>query len=208
MATILKTCVVFLTLSSPLFSQDFGVRGHTFNIEEDNLLDYLQIELKSFTPEETAALEKKVRDHYLNLVEEPTPVAQLREAVIYDSYFFDPTITVSTDIEDHQGNIIVSKGTVINPLTICRLQEDLIFFDATKDSHLKWAKQQKANAKWVLVKGRPLELMDKENRPVFFDQFGFLTKKFGIQHIPAKVSQDGLRLKIEEIPAEAICEGF
>jgi hypothetical protein len=34
---------------------------------------------------------------------------------------------------------------------------------------------------------------------VYFDQQGVLTKKLGIQHVPALVSQEELRLRIEEI---------
>ena len=47
--------------------------------------------------------------------------------------------------------------------------------------------------------GSYLDLMRRWKRPVFFDQQGQLTDKLGIRHVPALVTQDGKRLKIEEI---------
>ena len=47
--------------------------------------------------------------------------------------------------------------------------------------------------------GSYLELMRRWKRPVFFDQQGTLTDKLGIRHVPALVSQEGKRLRIDEI---------
>jgi conjugal transfer pilus assembly protein TraW len=52
----------------------------------------------------------------------------------------------------------------------------------------------------ILTGGSYLDLMRRWKRPVFFDQQGTLTDKLGIRHVPALVTQDGKRLKIEEIP--------
>jgi conjugal transfer pilus assembly protein TraW len=57
-----------------------------------------------------------------------------------------------------------------------------------------------AKLKVILTGGSYLDLMRRWKRPVFFDQQGTLTEKLGIRHVPALVTQDGKRLKIEEIP--------
>jgi conjugal transfer pilus assembly protein TraW len=36
-------------------------------------------------------------------------------------------------------------------------------------------------------------------RPVYYDQQGQLVEKLGIRHVPALVSQEGRRLRIDEI---------
>jgi conjugal transfer pilus assembly protein TraW len=51
----------------------------------------------------------------------------------------------------------------------------------------------------VLIAGKPLELERETNSPIYFDQFGELTKKFNITHVPAVVEQDGKYLKVTEI---------
>ena len=35
--------------------------------------------------------------------------------------------------------------------------------------------------------------------PVFFDQEGLITTKFGIRSVPAKISQSGRLLQVEEV---------
>ena len=41
--------------------------------------------------------------------------------------------------------------------------------------------------------------MRRWKRPVYFDQHGQLVERLGIRHLPALVSQDGKRLRIDEI---------
>lgn len=35
--------------------------------------------------------------------------------------------------------------------------------------------------------------------PIYYDQQGLLTRRLGIKQVPALVSQDGLRLRIDEM---------
>ena len=51
----------------------------------------------------------------------------------------------------------------------------------------------------ILVGGSYLDLMKSWRTPVFYDQDGLLIKRLGIQHVPAIVSQEGLRLRIDEL---------
>ena len=44
-----------------------------------------------------------------------------------------------------------------------------------------------------------LDLMQAWRRPVYFDQHGRLTRQFGVTQVPALVSQDGARLRIDEL---------
>jgi conjugal transfer pilus assembly protein TraW len=53
--------------------------------------------------------------------------------------------------------------------------------------------------KVILTGGSYLELMRRWQRPVYFDQQGKLVARLGIRQVPALVSQDGRRLRIDEI---------
>jgi conjugal transfer pilus assembly protein TraW len=114
------------------------------------------------------------------------------------------------DITDHRGQLIHAKGTKINPLETVSLSQDLIFFDGDDEEQVAWVKgkmsidgpQDSSSSKQykvILVKGPPLSLSEEWGLPIFFDQGGVLTKKLGITHVPALVSQEGLHLRIEEI---------
>jgi conjugal transfer pilus assembly protein TraW len=199
--------ISFLILSGfSLYAKDFGTIGHTFSIKEEDLLDYIKNKLISVQNNELDLLENKFKQHYINMTNQP-PVLKIEEAHEYRIYYFDPTIVASKNIYDHHGNLIIEKGSQVNPLTIVSMGEDLLFIDGTNKAHLCWAQQYHPSAKWVLVKGKPLELEENLKRPIYFDQFGFLTHKLNIQHIPARLTQEKstFKLKIEEIP---ICKSF
>ena len=53
--------------------------------------------------------------------------------------------------------------------------------------------------KLILTGGSYLDLMRRWKLAVFYDQQGHLTTQLGIQHVPALVTQDGKRLRIDEL---------
>jgi conjugal transfer pilus assembly protein TraW len=59
--------------------------------------------------------------------------------------------------------------------------------------------QSRIHVKPVAVAGSYLALARKLEQPVYFDQGANFTRRLGIVAIPALVSQDGNRLKIEEM---------
>lgn len=177
-------------LNFSLQAKDFGVHGKTFLIAEEDLLDYIKKRIK-------ATDSQAIQKHYENAFQNPSPVQNLAIAQTETVHYFDPTIVAKIDVKDNQGKIIVKKGSSYNPLDYGPLSQDLLFFDGEQASHIQWAKNQSQEAKWILVKGKPFELGEQENRAVFFDQFGLLTTKLSIKEIPSKVTQEGKRLKIE-----------
>ncbi len=189
-----------------LYAKDLGVCGHTFPVNEDNIIQLIARRIQELSQEEVLLFQKGIKDRFVHSYRSSKSLDSVKEATTKRTFYFDPTLVVKQDILDQKGTIIVKAGTSINPLELTSLTQDLLFLDATQAAHLKWAKNNTKKAKWILVRGQPFELEEKENRPIFFDQGGFLITKFNIKCIPARVSQDGLRLKIEEIPVrEALC---
>ena len=183
----------------PLDARDLGVCGHLFPIEEQDMLEMLRTKMRSLSQEELMIVQKKVQQHYLSCIRSPREIG-LKEAKTYRRYDMDPTLCAQQEIKDHMGNVIVPIGKCINPLEMNLSLNDLLFFDGSNSQQIEWAKTENPQAKWILIKGKPLDLEEQEQRPVYFDQSGVLTGKFGIQHVPAKISKEGLKLKIEEIP--------
>lgn len=181
------------TIFSNTYCSDLGIQGTVYKIEEENLLEYILAKTEKITLPNQEELRKK----QIETFKKPQRI-ELGEASENKVYFFDPTVRVQEDIKDEKGLIVVKKGTIFNPLKTVSLNYDLIFFDGTNKEHLQWAKGN-PTAKWILVNGDPIELENELNRPIYFDQAGAITKKLKIQNIPAKVSQKGLNLKIEEI---------
>lgn len=200
MAIILKSLLLFSILPvCSLVAKDLGTWGHTYAIEEQDFLDYLRSKILAISQNEMMSKLQQFKDQIVDVANEPAAVKGLREASQYRCYYFDPTMTLADDVRDAEGKVIIKKGTTFNPLEKFSLEGELLFFDGSNAKHLAWAKVQE-RGHWILVKGRPLELEETEACPVYFDQGGLLSKRLRFQHIPVRVSQQGLNLKIEEIP--------
>jgi conjugal transfer pilus assembly protein TraW len=200
MAPFLNLFLRFVTVT--ILASDFGTHGHTFEIQEESLVDYLERKLEGFNEEKLGKLNEKLRTHYKKKLCHPAPVETIRNAKTHSIHYFDPTIVAKQEIKDDEGKVIIEKGTIYNPLKYFVLNEELLFFDGSNISQLEWAKKQGTQAKWILTSGNPLELEDREERPIYFDQNGLLTQKLKINFVPARVSQEDNRLKIEIIPIE------
>ena len=108
------------------------------------------------------------------------------------------------NITDDKGNIIVPAGTTKNPLEVVSLSKHLLFFDGSDPrASARRARADRSHyggkVKPILVAGSYLDLMKAWQLSVYFDQQGVLTRKFGITQVPALVSQEGLRLRIDEL---------
>lgn len=182
-----------------LEAADLGVQGELFQIEEENIFDVLEKKAaKQFSPEAIKALLQGAQERFLRF-ELPFPIPEAQSLRVF---YHDPSITFKENVTDLEGRLIAAQGVRLNPLEQIQELTALLFLDGTNPSHVQWAKSQPSSFKWMLVKGSPLELQAQEQREVFFDQQGAYVKRFNIEHIPARISQEGLLLKIEEIPVD------
>jgi conjugal transfer pilus assembly protein TraW len=199
-----KALFFLLCLGSPvtLQAKDFGVQGKIASIEEQDPIVLIQSKLK--TMEERGELEQHNRELQKKTkaaIERPKSVEGIFKAKESRIFYYDPTYIVPEDLKDHQGRTIHSKGTKINPLETVTLSQGLLFFDGDDRDQVAFAKEnlKESSVKLILVKGAPLVLSEELKVPVYFDQSGLLTKKLGIHHVPALVTQQALHLRIEEI---------
>ena len=167
---------------------------------ERDLLEQIRTRLTQMEKSgETARLNQELKRRTIARVNRPDPVVGLIRASETRSWPFDPTITLAADIRGAKGELIHAAGTRVNPLDSVKLRADLLFVDGDDPAQIHWALRQEANAKLILVKGAPLELMKVRQRRFYFDQGGKLTEKFGIKAVPARVRQNGRVLEVSEI---------
>lgn len=187
----------------PAAAKDYGQQGTVFPIVEPDLLEQIRAKLQRLEASgETARLNADLKKRTIAQVNRPEPVAGLRVASSPRQWMFDPTITVEADIRDDKGRLIISAGTRVNPLDTVSLRQKLIFIDGDDAAQLAWAIKvhKAADAKLILVKGAPLDLMRTRQRRFYFDQGGSLVKRFGIHAVPAIVEQQGRILMVREVP--------
>ncbi len=209
-ATMLAAVIAALPVAgigSVASAKDLGVRGATWPVAEPDLL--LEIEARLLAMQRSgdlARLEDEARARARQSLEEPEPVPGIAPARKRRSRLFDPSIAVARDIRTPDGTLIAAAGTRINPVERLPLTRDLIFVDGRREAEIGWAlareRENGRPTKIVLLAGRPLDLMRRHRRPFFFDTGGGLAARFGIAVTPTLIEQDGVRLRLTEIPVE------
>jgi conjugal transfer pilus assembly protein TraW len=189
--------------SNNLHAEQLGQYGNTWNIQEQDAIDMIKGRLGEM--EKRGELTKywnDYRDTQLAGLENPKPLPGIEAVVEPQIRMFDPTYTYTETVKDHLGNVLVPAGTKINPLDYTPLSKAIIFIDGRDPKQLAYAKQrteEHPRDKVILVAGSFLKLNREWGRPVYFDQQGIMTKKFGIERVPAVLTQKGRQLQIEEL---------
>ena len=199
---------IFATLLFSLLpiahADDLGVVGPTYDIAEPDLLEVIQSSL--YQMEKNGELSKKqdeYRDRVIGAVEKPKPVSGIKATVVKRTFYHDPTMIMDHDIRGVDGAILFARGLKVNPLDHVSLRDELIFFDGRDRRQVSFVKQTmrklKGAAKPIMVAGEPLNLMRDWKHRVFYDQGGALVRRLGIRQVPAVVTQDGKRLRVDEV---------
>ena len=207
----MKRCIVSAPLVLGLMlgatgarAMDLGVIGPTYEISEPHLLQMIEQRLRAKERSgELGRLEAQVRERGIATVKNPPPVTGLRATETVRTFYFDPSFALDRNILGPQGELLFAAGTRKNPLEVVSLSRHLLFFDARDPRQVGRARQlialYQGRVKPILVGGAYLDLMQSWHLPVYYDQQGLLTRRLGITQVPALVSQDGLRLRIDEL---------
>ncbi|WP_172600131.1 type-F conjugative transfer system protein TraW [Sulfuricystis multivorans] len=172
-------------------------------VEPDMLQEIYRVLKEKQRSGELARLQKEAVDRAKRSIENPKPVKGLSRVEKARVFYWDPTVRVPKTITDPNGNVIAEAGKTINPLDYVTLPKNLLFFDGTDPAQVKKAEalmqQYNGQMKAVLVNGQPLEMSRQWKTQVYFDQGGMLVRKLGIIRVPSLVSQEGKRLRIDEL---------
>lgn len=199
-ATLLVALIAF---SSASYATDFGTLGKTYDVAERDLVDEIKEKLrKKQESGELDQLNQAMVGSAKNYVHRP-PGLSLPRAIEHKVSMLDPVYTLERDITDADGRLLFTKGTQVNPLRVKPLTKTLCFIDGDDEKQVEWmtkfcASDQKN--KLILVKGDFVGLAEKTKLRLYFDQRGYLTKRFDLKALPSVVRQSGYALYIEEFP--------
>jgi conjugal transfer pilus assembly protein TraW len=180
------------------------VIGPVYPIAEASLLEVILTKLRQ--AQATGVLGQVQRDAQARMrrgIEQPQALSNVSKTTHARTHYYDPSLVVPYAITDADGRIIIAPGTTVNPLDTVSLSKHLLFFDARDAAQVKLARalldQHQGKVKLILTGGSYLDLMQRWQLPVFFDQQGQLTTKLRIRQVPALVYQEGKRLRIDEL---------
>lgn len=201
---ILASLLCVSIIPNLALASDLGVVGPTYDIVERDLIEVMKDRFRRL--EQTGEM-RKLEDRYkakvVEAVERPRPIQGITPTQTARTYFVDPTWTLDRNVLDEKGQVLFPAGTRVNPLDYAPMTQTLLFFDQRERSQVAFAKrflaEAKARVKPILIGGEPLKLMRQWKREVFYDQGGVLSRKFLLQQVPALITQDGNRLRVDEI---------
>ena len=181
------------------YGTDLGRFGHVFPIVEKSLLEHFKERLAN-SPELLEKQKSEFKRKSEAYVSSPPPVKGLKRAEQTRVFLYDPSITLTSDVKDQRGGLIVKAGQTVNPLHHRKLTKPLVFLDARDQKQRDWLKAQYygKSCQIVLVAGSPGRIAKMMNHPCYFDQEGRITSKLGIKAVPAVLRQSGDMLEIEE----------
>lgn len=195
-------CLFLLALG--VHAEDLGTVGPTYDIAERDLIEVIKDKLSRMERTgELARMQDDYRRRVVDGIERPKPIPGIRPTETTRTFYIDPTRTLDRNVVDEEGKVLFAAGTRVNPFDYDRMSKTLLFFDARSKEHVAFAKRFMAESKMpvkpILVGGEPLKLMRAWKREVFYDQGGALTRRFSIAQSPAVVSQEGKRLRVDEL---------
>ncbi len=201
---VLSLLFALLLAATGTYALDLGVLGPTYEISEPHLLQMIEQRLRDKERSgELKRLEEQARERGIATVKNPPPVAGLHATETARTFYFDPSFTLDRNILGPRGELLFAAGTRKNPLEVVSLSRHLLLFDGRDVRQVGRARQliafYQGRVKPILVGGSYLDLMKSWRMPVYFDQQGLLTRRLGITRVPALVSQEGLRLRIDEL---------
>lgn len=179
--------------------------GPVYEIIEEDLLAHIERRLRELERDGSLArLDNEMRARAEKKLAAPPPAEGVRTTTVPRSYWFDPSITLPQPITTPEGRVLAAAGTRVNPLDTRAWSGRLLFLDGRDPRQRAFAPKHLGDGKTkpVLIAGDFRPLSRDWKIPVFYDQGGELTRRFGIRHVPALVYQDGKRLRIDELLPE------
>lgn len=203
-ALLAVTAATAMAISGVARSEALGKIGPTYPIAEQNLLEHITAKLKEKERSgELAKLQQQARARATATVTNPPAVPGLKAAETARTFYFDPSVQLPQNVLDERGRVLFAAGTVKNPLDVISMSKHLLFFDGRDARQVKRARElidlYRGRVKPILVGGSYLNLMKSWQIPVYYDQQGLLVRKLGITAVPAIVSQEGKRLRVDEL---------
>lgn len=198
-------CVALaLAVAGPAWPEDLGQFGPVYPIAEPDLLQLIEARLKAKRDSgELDRIEREFLARSRQAIESPRPVDGLVRTRSPRTFYYDPSYAVQEHVLDHEGKVLVAAGTRVNPLDYVSLSNHLVFFDARDREQVRKAlglhRQYQGRVKLILVGGSYIDFMKHYDMRVYYDQQGLLVRRLGIRQVPALVSQDGKRLRIDEL---------
>ena len=128
------------------------------------------------------------------------PLITLPEVRRSRTYFVDPSVQINKPVTDHNGKIVAQIGARVNPLEHLPGFRPIAIIDGEKERQVEWLKRLAIKHKptILITGGDALELGKLIEFPVYPVPEKLL-ERFSIQRVPVILSQEGKKIKVQEV---------
>lgn len=205
---IMILCFFGFLMASPPFNPpadspiEIFYGGKTFDFAEEDAIS----EIENRLHQNQERLEKRfleMKDEAIKRLDELSPQLSPLPYAKENRYFYaDTTYTHPEDIKDAQGRIIYPAGFTFDPMHFITLPYEIYVINATRDEEIAWIKERgvlgKGGVRILITQGNYKEVTKKLGQIIFFATETIL-KRLNITVTPSIATQEGNRLKIEEV---------
>ena len=191
-------------------AEHLGSRAESYEIAERDLIVEMQ---QRFAAIDWSARREAAMEHFWS--RRQGSFVELPDAREAREFLVDPTVRVTEDLEDAEGNVLVAAGETFNPLNWVPLSKTIIVFRGTDAHHVakatELARAARAQGRGVILLTTSIEtdrgwshLNELEHAlaaPVYVLPKD-LVDRFHLAHIPATVASRGKQLLVRELPPQ------
>lgn len=195
-------------------AENLGRKGDVYQADRDGRDQLKDIVRKKQQTGEVDKFWRNFRDRNVDAIKNPAPLG-VASRYGYRVEERELKFTFPQDVKNERNQVVVARGTVVEPLKIQPLTAGLIFIDGRDQKQVDYAiaRGRKQPLKIVLTAGSPHDLRVKykdhdwwggtKTIPFYFDQrkmiIDQLQRLYGINisSVPATLYQRGDRLAIE-----------
>lgn len=184
---------------------DHGVRGPVEGISERDLIEVMQDKVANI---DWASKKEQAINNFWKGQES----IYLRRAERSRVRYLDPSIIISNDINDANGNVIIQKGVTINPLELKSFNQAVIVFDPVDPKQVDLVSQKiekiRDSYQRITLIATQFDKLDgwKSYRKVT-DHFNSavykltpdLLSRFEIEYVPTVITSENKHFVIEEL---------
>lgn len=168
---------------------DYGLMGPVNEVAEDNIIHELQRRLQNVDMEsrKQAAVDNFWRKR--DFVDIPN-------ATETKTFYINPTVKVSQDIVNPNGDVLARAGQVLNPLTTTPTYSEYYLFNANEPDHVQWAL---SHVDRTYTQGSQMFMTSELDPDNGWDQLNGLRRDFGseLYLIPKELIE---RFKVSALP--------
>ena len=157
-----SVALVSTSVSTAVHAEELGANGQTYRLDPDAREEFKDVIRRKQRSGELDAFWKAYRDKTVEAIKHPAPLGVRSD--------YTPRVqtrlvrfVVPADYLDERGNIMVRKGTVVEPLKALPLSSGLVFIDGRDPAQVDYAiaRGRAVPLKIVLTAGSPYDLRVK-----------------------------------------------